>query len=105
MSTLPATSANPSPLNLSPATAIAVPGRIRDALVARIPDYLLIIKPKISLLVLLAVSAGWFLAPGAATAALWPALLGVALVATGSTALNQWYERDTDCRIDRKSNV
>ncbi len=103
MSTLPVGSGTPAPLSLSP-TAMDVPGRLRDALVARVPDYLQIIKPKISLLVLLAVSAGWFLAPGAPLAALWPALIGVALVATGSTALNQWYERDTDCRMTRTIN-
>jgi protoheme IX farnesyltransferase len=72
----------------------------------RVRDYAAIVKPKIALMVLVAVSAGYFLAPqsGAAAGSLLAALVGVALVAVASNALNQWYERDTDGRMRRTAD-
>jgi protoheme IX farnesyltransferase len=72
----------------------------------RVRDYSAIVKPKIALMVLVAVSAGYFLAPqsGAVSGSLWSALVGVALVAVASNALNQWYERDTDARMRRTAD-
>src|SRR5215218_8633171 len=75
-----------------------------DVVRSRLADYLLIIKPKISVMVLLATAAGYVLAPGTPTAALLPLLLGVGLVATASSAFNQWYERETDGRMQRTAN-
>lgn len=72
---------------------------------SRARDYSAIIKPKIALMVLVTVAAGFSLAPGSAsTAVLWPALAGVALVAVASNALNQWYERETDARMRRTAD-
>src|SRR5688500_2078835 len=77
---------------------------LRELLRLRVADYLLIIKPRISVMVLLATAAGYVLAPGTPGTALLPLRLGVGLVATASSAFNQWYERDTDGRMQRTAN-
>ena len=78
----------------------------RGAVTARLADYFELAKPRISVLVLLTVTAGFGLASpeGWELARLCHALLGVALVATGSTALNQWLERRTDARMLRTAH-
>lgn len=79
---------------------------VRAAVAARVSDYLVLIKPRISLLVLLTVSAGFSLArvEQLPMSQLLHALFGIALVASGSGALNQWYERKTDARMRRTAN-
>ncbi|MFO0917801.1 MAG: heme o synthase [Planctomycetaceae bacterium] len=75
----------------------------RAAMIARISDYSQLIKPRISLMVLLTVSVGYLLA-GEGSASVSPLLhawLGIALVAAGSSSLNQWWERQTDGRMQR----
>jgi protoheme IX farnesyltransferase len=69
----------------------------------RLSDYAQLVKPRISLMVLLTVSVGYFLAgDGASSAApLWLACLGIGLTAACSSALNQWWERKTDARMCR----
>jgi protoheme IX farnesyltransferase len=69
----------------------------------RLADYGQLIKPRISLMVLLTVSVGYYLAAdGSAVAApLWTAWLGIALVAASSSALNQWWEQKSDARMRR----
>src|SRR5690606_20967684 len=77
-----------------------------SAVSARLADYIELTKPRISAMVLVTVTVGYTLA----THGQWqwgillPALLGVALVATASSAWNQWYERRTDARMDRTAN-
>lgn len=73
------------------------------AVLSRFGDYSQLIKPRISLMVLLTVSVGYFLADdGTATAApLWLAWLGIGLSAACSSALNQWWEQNTDARMHR----
>lgn len=86
------------------AGVLAVPAR--SAVAARVADYLTLTKPRISLLVLLTVSAGyalgstdgWHLAP------LVRALFGIALVAASSSAFNQLLERDSDSLMRRTRN-
>jgi protoheme IX farnesyltransferase len=70
---------------------------------ARLADYMILIKPRISLLVLLTVAAGFRLGAGELWegARLLHALLGIALVAAGSSALNQLLERRTDAQMRR----
>ena len=72
-------------------------------LLSRVSDYSQLVKPRISLMVLLTVSVGYFLAGDVATAAapLWLAWLGIALTAASSSALNQWWERDRDALMQR----
>jgi protoheme IX farnesyltransferase len=71
---------------------------------SRVRDYSAIIRPRIALMVLITVAAGYFLAPRSGTAMLWPALVGVAFVAVASNALNQWYERETDAWMRRTAD-
>ncbi len=66
-------------------------------------DYLRLTKPRITCLVLITTAAGFWLGAGQA-AALLPlmhALLGTALVAAGTSAMNQVLERDVDARMAR----
>ena len=60
-------------------------------------------KPKITRLVLIATAAGFYLgARGRIDVLLFVhALLGTALVASGTNALNQWWERDADALMLR----
>ena len=88
------------PVEVTAAPRIA----FREFVKLRLADYLLIIKPKISVMVLLATAAGYVLAPDTPETALLPLLLGVGLVATASSAFNQWYERETDGRMQRTAN-
>lgn len=76
---------------------------VRSALASRLNDYGQLLKPRISLMVLLTVSVGYFLAgDGAAVAApLWIAWIGIALVAASSSAFNQWWEQHSDARMRR----
>lgn len=70
---------------------------------ARYRDYLLIIKPRISMMVMLTVTVGYWFGHGSLStpSLLIPSLIGIALVAVGSSAFNQWYERRTDGQMQR----
>ncbi len=76
------------------------------AALARTADYTAIAKPRISLLVLVTVAVGYVLG----SAGDWQpfpllhALFGIALVAAGSSALNQLLERRTDSRMHRTAD-
>jgi protoheme IX farnesyltransferase len=66
-------------------------------------DYLELTKPRITLLILICTAVGyWF---GCGVSFQWTilahALLGTALLASGTSALNQWYEADTDAKMLR----
>lgn len=84
-------------------------GRFRAArdLVARgyrrLLDYLSLAKPRVVTLVLLTTWVGYYLArPGFSDAGrLLHTLVGTALAAAGTMALNQWMERDLDARMQR----
>ena len=67
-------------------------------------DFIELAKPRIIGLVLVTASAGFYLAapPGVDAALLVHLLVGTALVAAGTNALNQVYERDTD-RLMRRT--
>ncbi|HTI51356.1 MAG TPA: heme o synthase [Planctomycetaceae bacterium] len=85
----------------APAVSTAVVER--SVISARLADYLILTKPRIALLALLTVSAGYALG-SADQWRLWPlvhALLGISLVASGSSALNQYFERDSDALMRR----
>ncbi len=72
----------------------------------RLADYKEIVKPRISLMVLLTVSCGYVLGmeSPAVSISLLHACLGIAVVAVGSSAVNQWIERETDGRMRRTMN-
>ena len=66
-------------------------------------DYLELTKPRITLLILVCTAVGyWF---GCGFSFHWTilahALLGTALLASGTAALNQWYEVDSDAKMRR----
>ena len=68
-----------------------------------IRDYLELTKPRITLLILICAAVGYLFGCGASFH--WPilvhALLGTALLASGTSALNQWYEVDSDAKMRR----
>ncbi|MBI5761279.1 MAG: protoheme IX farnesyltransferase [Planctomycetales bacterium] len=78
----------------------------RNLVVARLSDYAELVKPRISLMVLLTVTVGYTLGSRGVWnfATLWPALVGIALVAFGSSALNQVLECETDARMRRTAS-
>ena len=74
----------------------AVQSRVRAA------DFVELTKPGIISLILVTVAAGYYMgASGIHGLALFHTLLGAALVAAGSNALNQIAERDLDARMRR----
>jgi heme o synthase len=66
-------------------------------------DYLALTKPRITLLILICTAIGYRFGCGAGFhwAILVHALLGTALLASGTSALNQWYEVDSDAKMNR----
>src|SRR5262249_55615484 len=76
------------------------PGQTRGA------DCLQLARPRLALLVLATVGAGWFLAAGGGPD--WPALahalIGTALLFAGASALNQFLERHSDALMPRTAN-
>lgn len=78
----------------------------RTGLFARVADYVELAKPRIAVLVLIAVAVSY-------SVAMWGQpnpwilvhlLLGTALVATSASALNQWFERDRDALMSRTAD-
>jgi heme o synthase len=66
-------------------------------------DYLELTKPRITLLILVCTAVGYWFGCGASFhwTILAHALLGTALLASGTSALNQWYEVDSDAKMRR----
>ena len=78
---------------------------LRRSALVRATAYVELTKPRISLFVLVAVAAGFLLGCGGEFNGilLTQAVLGIALVASGSSAVNQYIERFTDARMERTS--
>ncbi|MGQ0815592.1 MAG: heme o synthase [Gemmatimonadota bacterium] len=76
---------------------------MRSSLLDRIAAFYELTKPGITRLVLVTAAAGFYLAsPGAFQLPLFLHLLvGTALAASGTNALNQWFERDADAQMRR----
>ena len=71
-----------------------------------VKDYTVLVKPRVSLMVIITAAAGFYLASLASGIApfqfgLLKALFGIALVTAGSSVLNQALERTTDRRMPR----
>ncbi|HTS31523.1 MAG TPA: heme o synthase [Bryobacteraceae bacterium] len=75
-------------------------------------DYIELTKPRITWLILMSTGIGYFFGlPGAGNwwgflksiqlLSLLHTILGTGLIASGTAALNQWYERDADCKMRR----
>src|SRR5262245_33859921 len=73
---------------------------------ARLDDYLQLVRPRVALLVLFTVGAGAMLASRGASdlTVVAHAVIGTALVASGASCLNQWVERDADACMRRTEN-
>jgi len=80
--------------------------RSESLALTRTVGYLQLVRPRLGLLVLVTVGAGWLLAAtnGANCVPLIHALIGTTLLFAGASALNQWLERDSDALMQRTSN-
>jgi heme o synthase len=78
-------------------------------------DYIELTKPRITWLILMSTGIGyyfglpkaggwWAFASGIPWLGLLHTILGTGLIASGTAALNQWYERDADCRMRRTAD-
>ena len=87
---------------LAGSTGAARP-RVRAHAPSRLADYLELTKPRIAVMALFTVAAGYLLGAGAAAEVrtLFSTLLGAGLVAAGGSALNQLMERKIDARMKR----
>ena len=66
-------------------------------------DFLELTKPRITLMILICAGVGYYfgLPNSPQIAILFHVLLGTALMASGTAALNQWYEADSDAKMRR----
>ena len=66
-------------------------------------DYLELTKPRITVLILICTAVGYWFGCGISFhfSTLVHALAGTALLASGTSALNQWYEVDSDAKMRR----
>ena len=66
-------------------------------------DFLELTKPRITLLILVCTAVGYFFGRGSSFhwASFAHVLLGTALMVSGTSALNQWYEAESDGKMDR----
>jgi protoheme IX farnesyltransferase len=66
-------------------------------------DYLDLTKPRITLLILICTAVGYWFGCGRSfhLMILIHALIGTGLLASGTAALNQWYEMDSDAKMRR----
>ncbi|MCW9033066.1 MAG: heme o synthase [Alphaproteobacteria bacterium] len=72
---------------------------------ARLSDYAVLLKPRVMSLVVFTGYAGLYLAPG--HIGFWPAFVAVLCIAIGagaSGAINMWYDRDIDSKMERTIN-
>ncbi len=94
------------PANLGGIGEASVPLPWSSVIAGHLSDYLELTKPRIAVLVLVCVTVGFLL--GSRGTIEFPllahALLGIAMVAAGSSALNQLLERDSDRLMPRTAN-
>src|ERR1700758_3177152 len=69
-------------------------------------DYIALTKPRITWLILMSTAVGYFFGQRGAWN-VWSVLhtlLGTGLIASGTAALNQWYEREADRKMRRTAD-
>lgn len=88
---------------LAPAASLMAAPRAKSHSPSRLADYLELTKPRIAVMALFTVAAGYLLAAGggADIRVLFHTLVGAGLVAAGGSALNQLIERKIDSRMKR----
>ena len=69
----------------------------------RVKDYLELTKPRITWLIVMSTAVGYYFGHAGHWSfwAIVHTLIGTALIASGTAALNQWYERDADRHMRR----
>lgn len=69
----------------------------------QVKDYLELTKPRITWLIVMSAAIGYYFGHSGpwSLLAVFHTLFGTALIASGTAALNQWYERDADRRMLR----
>src|SRR5215467_4040898 len=72
----------------------------------RVADFLELTKPRITVLVLITTLVGFYMGSqdGLNFLLLFHAIVGTGLVASGASALNQYFERELDARMVRTRN-
>jgi protoheme IX farnesyltransferase len=97
--------ATPAP-SVSKPTVARPTVAVNTAVVERLREYVELSRPRIALMVLITVAMGYLLGQrtGLDLAGLVHAAVGILLVAAGSSAVNQWIERDTDALMHRTQN-
>ncbi len=93
-------------MSTTAASTVAAPRTRSHSLVT---DYVALVKPRVSLMVIITAGAGFYLGSLASgispfQVGLLKALLGIALVTAGSSVLNQALERRTDLRMPRTAS-
>jgi protoheme IX farnesyltransferase len=73
---------------------------------ARPADYVELLKPRIMLLIVVTTVGAMAFAAGGwpSTTLVLETVLGMCLASGGSSALNHWYDRDIDARMERTRN-
>jgi len=68
-----------------------------------VKDYIALTKPRITWLILMSTGVGYFFGAknGWHLATLIHTIIGTGLIASGTAALNQWYEREADAKMRR----
>jgi len=68
-----------------------------------VKDYIELTKPRITWLIVMSTAVGYYFghSGGWAIWAVFHTLIGTALIASGTAALNQWYEREADSQMRR----
>jgi protoheme IX farnesyltransferase len=66
-------------------------------------DYIALTKPRVTWLILVSTGIGYYFGArfGWSLASLFHTIAGTCLIASGTAALNQWYEREADARMRR----
>jgi protoheme IX farnesyltransferase len=73
-------------------------------------DYISLTKPRVTWLILMSTGVGYFFGLGRLSLwqihwwALLHTIIGTGLMASGTAALNQWYEREADAKMQRTSH-
>ena len=89
-------------MEASRATAVASPAALATRQVVR--DYVALTKPRVQSLLLFTTVCAMFIAGSPTIALVVATLIGGALSAGGSGAINHWYDRDIDAKMERTAD-
>jgi len=90
-------------LTVEPARAAPLPSMRFSPLIDRAREYIELTKPRITWLILMSAGIGYYFGArhGWSALNLFHTLIGTALIASGTAALNQWYEWEADSKMKR----